>query len=95
MNVTPLVVDRGPSGGDVTPAGPAALAQTNAFTRAVDTAGSALSAADRAEDAFAAHTGSLQDAVFERAQADVLLSVVTAAAQRSVQSVQTLLNMQI
>ncbi len=65
------------------------------FAGALDAIGRALGDATQAEDAYAAGTGSLQDAMYQRAQADVALSVATAAAQRSAQTVQTLLNLQI
>ncbi|MDP9016862.1 MAG: flagellar hook-basal body complex protein FliE [Candidatus Eremiobacteraeota bacterium] len=70
-------------------------ADATEFGTLLDGAGRALSRADGAEDAFAAHAGSLQDAVFERAQADVVLSVATATAQRTAQAMQSILNMQI
>lgn len=89
MKITPLILDQPPQSSG------AALPDLNAFGKALDRAGATLRAADGAEDAFAAHAGSLQDAVFERAQADVVLSVATAAAQRTAQAVQSILNMQI
>jgi flagellar hook-basal body complex protein FliE len=67
----------------------------NAFTKALDAIGVVLDGATRAENAFAQGAGSLQDAVYERARADVALSVATAAAQRSAQAMQSILNMQI
>ena len=51
--------------------------------------------AERAEDSFAYGGGTLQEAVYERARADVALSVATATAQRIAQSVQSILNMQV
>jgi flagellar hook-basal body complex protein FliE len=51
--------------------------------------------AQSAEDAFARGAGSLQDAVYERARADVALAVATAAAQRGAQAIQSILNMQV
>jgi hypothetical protein len=54
-----------------------------------------LNGANRAEDAFAYGGGTLERAVYERAQADVTLSVATATAQRIAQTVQSVLNMQI
>ena len=66
-----------------------------AFGRIVDGLGSALQSAERAEDAFAAGGGDLQSAIYERARADVALSVATAAAQRTAQALQSLLNMQV
>jgi hypothetical protein len=51
--------------------------------------------ATKAEDVYADGGGSLQDAMYRRAQADIALSVATAAAQRAAQAVQTLLNLQI
>ena len=89
MKITPLIPDQAAS------PSAAALPDVSAFGKALDRAGAALRAADGAEDAFAAHGGSLQEAVFERAQADVVLSVATAAAQRTAQGVQAILNMQI
>ncbi len=81
---------------DLAPA--AALAPRSnpgAFGRAVDALGALLDGASSAEDRFAAGRGSLQDAVYERARADVALAVATAAAQRGAQALQSLLNMQI
>ena len=88
MTVTPIVPD-------VAATPRPQKADTSAFVRALDGAGAALQRADRAEDAFASHSGSLQDAVFERAQADVVLSIATAAAARTAQAIQSVLNMQI
>ncbi len=69
--------------------------EKSAFAAALDAVGSALGRATEAESAFAAHHGSLQDLVLERARADVTLAVATAAAQRSAQALQSILNMQI
>ena len=66
-----------------------------AFSRALDALGGALRAANRAEDSFAYGSGSLQDAVYERAQADVALAVATSSTQRIAQAVQSVLNMQV
>jgi len=65
------------------------------FSRALDAVADTLTGATRAEDAFAYGRGSLQDAVYERAQADVALAVATATAQRLAQAVQSVLNMQV
>ena len=65
------------------------------FSRTLDAVAGALTGATRAEDAFAYGRGTLQDAIYERAQADVALSVATATAQRLVQAVQSVLNMQV
>lgn len=65
------------------------------FAQALDAVGKVLRDATQAEDAYAGGTGTLQDAMYQRAQADVALSVATAAAQRAAQAVQTLLNLQI
>ena len=87
MTVEPLVPDASPvsapSGGDAL------------FARALDSVAAALAGATRAEDAFAYGQGSLQEAIYERAQADVALSVATATAQRLAQAVQSILNMQV
>lgn len=73
----------------------AAPADANAFAATVSSASDALRRADGAENAYAAHAGSLQDAVLERARADVALAIVTAAAQRATQAIQSILNLQI
>lgn len=66
-----------------------------AFARALDGVSEALTGATRAEDAFAAGRGSLQDAAYERARADIAVSVATAVAGRTAQVVQSLLSMQV
>ncbi len=90
MRVEPLIPDaaapRGPTAGVAVP---------SAFARLVDAAGAILDGADRAESAFAAHRGGLQEMVIERARADVALQIATAAAQRTVQSLATVLGMQV
>ena len=67
----------------------------DAFAKSLDAAGGALGSADAAEENFASGTGSLQDAIYERARADVVLAVATAAAQRTAQALQTILTMQV
>ena len=61
----------------------------SAFAKALDALGDVLSGAQGAEDAYAHGNGSLQSAIYERARADVALSVATATAQRVAQSVQS------
>lgn len=73
----------------------AAPTSPSGFAQILDDVSASLDRAQGAEDAFAAHAGSLQDAVYERARADVTISVAAAAASRIVQSAQTLLNMQV
>jgi hypothetical protein len=91
MRVDVLVPD-----GPAAPVGPrASRADGDAFARLVDAAGSILAGADRAEAAFAAHRGGLQEMVVERARADIALQVAATAAQRAAQSISTLLGMQI
>ena len=80
---------------DVAPAPSEPQPDAAGFGRALDAIGQLLGDATQAEDAYAGGTGSLQDAVYHRAQADVALSVATAAAQRAAQAVQTLLNLQV
>jgi flagellar hook-basal body complex protein FliE len=65
------------------------------FTRALDELGTLLGGAENAEDSFASGAGSLQDAVYARARADIALSVATAAAQRGTQAISSILNMQV
>jgi flagellar hook-basal body complex protein FliE len=89
MNVEPLIPD-------VAPAPPAAAPPSGApFADVLDALGATLERAQGAEDAFAAKRGSLQEAIYERARADVALAVATAAAQHAAQAVQSVLNMQI
>lgn len=66
-----------------------------AFSHILDDLGAALEGAQRAENAFAGHAGSLQDAVYERARADVAIAVASAAAGRVAQTAQSLLSMQV
>jgi flagellar hook-basal body complex protein FliE len=78
------------------PRGPVSAApNASAFGALVDAAGAVLEGADRAEAAFAAHRGGLQEMVVERARADIALQVAATAAQRGAQALQTLLGMQI
>ncbi len=65
------------------------------FARSLDALGAMLRDAENAEDAFASGGGTLQDAVYERARADVALSAATAAAQRCAQAISSILNMQV
>ena len=74
---------------------PATRGNAALFGRMLDDLGSVLQRATGAEDAFAAGGGDLGRAVYERAQADVALSVAAAAAQRATQALQTILNMQV
>jgi len=65
------------------------------FGKLLDDLGSVLGSAEHAENAFATGVGDLQTAVYERARADVALSVATSAAQRTAQALQSILNMQV
>lgn len=69
--------------------------QTPAFQSLVDVAGAALARADAAERAFAQHRGGLVEMIVERASADAMLQLATAAAQRTTQAVSTLFGMQV
>ncbi len=69
--------------------------EPSAFARALDAAGSTFDRAERSEDAFAAGAGDLQSAMYNRARADVLLSVASAAAQRAAQAINSITNMQV
>jgi flagellar hook-basal body complex protein FliE len=103
MTVTPLARGETP-GLDVplvpdVPLAPNAEAAGSGFAgallRALETAGGALERAGRAESAFAGGRGGLQEMILERAQADVALSLATAAASRTVQALSTILGMQV
>lgn len=69
--------------------------QADMFGKILDDLGAVLGKAEKSEDAFANGAGDLQTAVYERARADVALSVATAAAQRTAQALQSILNMQV
>ena len=88
MKVEPLLPDAPPIADDDS-------GDAGAFARALDALGGVLIGANRAEDAFAYGRGSLQETIYERAQADVALSVATATAARLTQAVQSVLNMQV
>jgi flagellar hook-basal body complex protein FliE len=89
MRVQALIPDVSPSAREGSPP------QTNAFGKMLDDLASVLGSAEHAEDAFAAGAGDLQTAIYERARADVALSVATGAAQRTAQALQSILNMQV
>jgi hypothetical protein len=96
MRVDVLVPDGPVAPQPLGPRGPEpARADGDAFAGLVDAAGSILAGADRAEAAFVAHRGGLQEMVVERARADIALQVAATAAQRAAQSISTLLGMQI
>jgi len=87
MRVEPLVPDTAP----VVPS----IAPARGFGDLLDAAAAVLDGASNAEAAFAAHRGSLQDMVVERARADIALQIAASGAQRVTQGLQTLLGMQI
>lgn len=95
MRVEPLLPDAPSLPDAAPPSAPAGGPDPAGFARALDALGTTLGGANAAEDAFASGSGSLQEAVYERARADVALSVATAAAQRAAQAVQSILNMQV
>lgn len=88
MRVEALIPDIAPREHDATGA-------SSSFGKILDDVGAVLNKAERAEDSFAAGSGDLQSAIYERARADVALSVATAAAQRTTQALQSILNMQV
>jgi hypothetical protein len=90
MRVELLVPDTAPARGPVAGGG-----GDRGFGALVDAAGAALSRADDAESAFAAHHGGVQAMVVERARADIALTIAATAAQRTAQAVSTLLGMQV
>ena len=100
MNVAPMnpevapIPDVAPVPNAV-PEGRADAGDAGEFARALDALAQTLGSAARAEDTFAAGTGTLQQAVYERAQADVALAIATSSASRIVTSVQAILNMQV
>lgn len=88
MRVEALVPDTPPESAQRPP-------DTQLFGKALQQIGDVLTHAESAEDAFAAGRGQLGTAIYERARADVVLSIATAAAQRSAQALQSILNMQV
>lgn len=74
---------------------PRSHGDAGAFAKMLDGLSGAFQGAEHAENAFAAGTGDLQHAMYERARADVLLAVAVSGAQRAAQSLQTILNMQV
>lgn len=100
MNVAPVNPDIAPVPDvapvpDAAPERHAAGGDAGEFARALDVLAQTLGGAARAEDAFAAGAGTLQRAIYERAQADVALAIATSSASRIVTSVQAILNMQV
>ena len=94
MRVDNLVPDAAPSEAPrISPIAPSSGG--NAFGALVDAAGAILAGAQRAEDAFVAHRGGLQEMVVARARADVPLQIATASAQRAAQALATVLGMQV
>ncbi len=65
------------------------------FGRVLDEVSATLGQAQASEDAFARGSGSLRAAIYDRAQADITMNVAAAAVSRTVQSLQTILQMQI
>ena len=92
MTVVPLVPDL-PLVPHVRTAAPENAAAR--FENVLAEAGRTFDRAARAETAFVRGTGGLQEMVVERARADILLQVASAAASRALQSLGTILNMQI
>jgi flagellar hook-basal body complex protein FliE len=74
---------------------PDSAAFGGALGDALASAASALDRAQRAESAFVAGHGGIQEMVVERAQADVILSLAATTASRATQSLATVLNMQV
>lgn len=91
MNVDPVASDVAP----IAPPAGHIKADAPLFAHTLDDLANVLAGANRAESAFARGAGSLQDAVYERARADVALAVATAAAQRTVSALQSIFNMQV
>ena len=67
----------------------------SALADAFDDANDALERASASERGFAAGKAGLQEMVLDRAQADVALSLASAAATRAAQALTTILGMQV
>lgn len=88
MTVRPLLPDAAPISGP-------AVHANGAFAGILDALGTTLRAGSRAEDSFAAGQGSLRDAVYARAKADVAVEVAAAELQHAAQALQSILTMQV
>jgi flagellar hook-basal body complex protein FliE len=93
--VTPFVPDVAGPLPAISRSAPAAAPPADAFGKTLDDLGSVLRSAGAAEERFASGSGDLQEAVYERARADVALAVATAAAQRTAQALQAIFTMQV
>lgn len=93
--MTPFVPDVPGAPPAISRAAPAAQSPADAFGKVLDDVGSVLSAAGSAEERFGSGAGDLQSAIYERARADVALTVATAAAQRTAQALQAIFTMQV
>ena len=96
MTVDPIVLDTAVGAAArsaIMSAGDAQL--FGSLTGVLAQATGALERAQHAESAFAAGNGSLQEMVFDRARADAILNVASAAATKATQSLNTILNMQV
>jgi len=88
MTVLPLLPDAPGASAIIAPG-------RSSFAGIVDALASTLQAGSRAEDAFAAGAGSLRDAVYARAKADVAVEVAAAELQHAAQALQSILTMQV
>ena len=88
MTVVPLIPD-------IAPVQIVRRADGSAFEKVLGELSAVLDRATSSEDRFSQGSGNLQDAIYDRARADVALSVAAAAAQRTVQALQTILTMQV
>lgn len=68
---------------------------TSPFSRMLDDIRATLEHAQDSEDRFSRGEGSLRSAIYDRVRADLTLNVATAAVSRTVQSLQSILQMQI
>ena len=88
MTVRPILPDEARASA---PAG----VEKNAFAGIVDALGATLRKGSQAEDVFAAGHGSLRDAVYARAKADVAVEVAAAELRHAAQALQSILTMQV
>ena len=90
MTIVPLLPDE-----PVAPPTAASPSSASVFGRLLDEMSATLVRAQHSEDAFADGSGSLRAAIYDRAQADITVNVAAAAVSRTVQSLQTILQMQV
>jgi flagellar hook-basal body complex protein FliE len=105
MTITPLdAASEAPAAGAIVPDAPQSSAAADAdaagfgfgtLVNALGAGAQSLQRAESAENAFMSGSGGLQEMMFERAKADVVVQIATAASSRVAQSINSLTQMQL